>query len=153
MIDRTFVGARPAPYTVAVERDRLLRFAEVVGITGSVYTDLAAAHAAGYPDLPVPPALLAGLERQEPGDFLAEMGVRLTEVRHIEQGFVHHRTVHAGDLLTFAPVITDIYSRRHSELEFIVRDTTVTRGPAETVAELHQVIAVQYPQAPEAGDG
>ncbi|MCX5555754.1 MaoC family dehydratase N-terminal domain-containing protein [Streptomyces sp. NBC_00038] len=140
MIDRDFVGAVLAPYTVAVERDRLRRYAAAVGLPGAVFTDEAAARAAGHPDLPVPPALLAGFERQEPGDFLADLGVRLSDVRHVEQGFVHHRAVYAGDLLTFAPVITDIRTRRG--LDFVVRDTAVSRDGA-LVAELHQVILVQ----------
>ncbi|MFJ9871281.1 MaoC family dehydratase N-terminal domain-containing protein [Streptomyces sp. NPDC101165] len=139
MIDRRFVGAALRPYTVTVERERLIRYAAAIGLSAAAFSDLGAARAAGYPDLPLPPALLAGLERDEPGDFLAKMGVRLTDVRHVEQGFTHHAQVHAGDVLTFAPVITDI--RVRGPLRFVVRETAVTRA-GEPVAELRQVILV-----------
>lgn len=139
MIDRRFAGTDLVPYSVPVERDRLRRYAAAVGLPGPEFTDVTAARAAGHRDLPVPPALLAGLERDEPGDFLAEMGVRLTDVRHVEQGFVHHAQVYAGDVLRFAPRITDVRSR--GEMEFVVRDTRVTRD-GELVAELRQMILV-----------
>ncbi|MBD0743116.1 MaoC family dehydratase N-terminal domain-containing protein [Streptomyces sp. CBMA152] len=139
MIDRRFAGAALPPYTVVVERERLRRYASAIGLSGAVFGDLDAARTAGHRDLPLPPALLAGLERDEPGDFLAEMGVRLTDVRHVEQGFIHHAQVYAGDALTFAPVITDI--RVRGPLQFVVRETAVTRA-GERVAELRQVVLV-----------
>ncbi|MFI9270982.1 MaoC family dehydratase N-terminal domain-containing protein [Kitasatospora sp. NPDC052896] len=151
MIDRGFRGARPEPFTVDVERGRLRFFHQVLGTVDRVFTDPAAARAAGHPDLPVPPTFLFGLELEDPADLLTEMGVDLARVLHVEQGFVYHRTAHAGERLTFAPVITDLYQRQGGALEFVVRDTAVTDAAGEPVADLHQVIAVRRVIPEEAG--
>lgn len=54
------------PGVVTVERGRLALFARVTGQTDPVYTDVAAARAAGHPDLPVPPTFIFGLELEAP---------------------------------------------------------------------------------------
>ncbi|MEU9325954.1 MaoC family dehydratase N-terminal domain-containing protein [Streptomyces canus] len=149
MIDTAFVGSRSAPFTADVERGRLRMFNEVVGAPGAEFTDLDAARRAGHPDLPVPPTFLFGLDLADPSDLLAEMGVDLDRVLHVEQGFVYHRPAFAGQTLTFAPVITDIRAR--GALEFVVRDTAVTGPAGEPVADLHQVIAVRA--AGQGGEG
>ncbi|MCX5108452.1 MaoC family dehydratase N-terminal domain-containing protein [Streptomyces sp. NBC_00378] len=145
MIDRSVVGSGPEPVTVTVERGRLQFFGRVLGAADGVFVDPAAARAAGHPDLPVPPTFLFGLDLEAAPDLLNAIGVDLSRVLHVEQGFTYHRTVHAGDRLTFAPVITDVYSRQGGALEFVVRDTSVTDAAGEPVAELHQVIAVRRP--------
>ncbi|MGY4925947.1 MaoC family dehydratase N-terminal domain-containing protein [Streptomyces sp. 900105755] len=149
MIDPKFLGTRSEPFPVDVERGRLLMFNQVVGASGPVFTDPDAARRAGHPDLPVPPTFLFGLDLADPSDLLAEMGVDLSRVLHVEQGFVYHRTAYAGETLVFAPVITDIYSRKGGALEFVVRDTAVTGADGEPVADLHQVIAVRSPDSGE----
>ncbi|MEU8436236.1 MaoC family dehydratase N-terminal domain-containing protein [Streptomyces sp. NPDC029216] len=143
MIDPSFVGSTSTPFTMEVERGRLLMFNRVVQTAEPVFTDPVAARQAGHPDLPVPPTFLFGLDLADPSDLLAGMGVDLSRVLHVEQGFVYHRTAYAGETLTFAPVITDIYSRQGGALEFVVRDTAVTGADGEPVADLHQVIAVR----------
>ncbi|WP_416981245.1 MaoC family dehydratase N-terminal domain-containing protein [Streptomyces sp. T028] len=147
MIDPSFVGTRSEPFTMDVERGRLRMFNQVVEASGPVFTDPAAARRAGYPDLPVPATFLFGLDLADPSDLLAEMGVDLPLVLHVEQGFVYHRTAYAGETLTFSPVITDVYSRQGGALEFVVRDTAVTGADGGPVADLHQVIAVRSPDS------
>ncbi|WP_035804582.1 MaoC family dehydratase N-terminal domain-containing protein [Kitasatospora mediocidica] len=151
MIDPSWVGAGPKPFTVEVEAGRLRLFNQVLGVREAVFTDPAAARAAGHPDLPVPPTFLFGLELEHPSGQLAELGIDLGQVLHVEQGFVYHRTAHAGERLTFAPVVTDIYTRQGGALEFVVRDTAVTGAGGEPVADLHQVIAVRHGVRDEEG--
>ncbi|MBB5959712.1 hypothetical protein FHS29_006333 [Saccharothrix tamanrassetensis] len=142
-IDRAFIGTRLAPFTAEVDRSEVASFAEVLGLGGGVFADLGVARAAQHPDLPVPPTFLFGLEFRNPSDVLTAMGVELRHVLHVEQGFVYHRTAHAGERLTFSTVITDIYGR--GGLEFVVQDTAVTDADGEPVADHHQIIAVRLP--------
>ena len=152
MIDTSYAGTRVPPFTADVERGRLRQFAAATGAEDEVFSDLAAARAAGHPDLPVPPTFLFGLEMEHSQDLLAGMGVDVTRVLHIEQGFVYHGTAHAGDRLTFAPLIVSIRAHRGGNLELITKDTSVTRADGSLVADLHEVLAVRNaPVAPGAG--
>lgn len=144
-IDRSVVGVRQPSFSVTVERGRLRFFNRVLGVTDGVFVDPVAARAAGHPDLPVPPTFLFGLELESPDDLLTKLGIDLSYVLHVEQGFTYHRTAHAGERLTFTPVITDVYARQGGALEFVVRDSAVTDAAGEPVADLHQVIAVRRP--------
>ncbi|MGW4733060.1 FAS1-like dehydratase domain-containing protein [Streptomyces shenzhenensis] len=143
MIDPSYAGTRFASFTADVERGRLRQFAAAVGADDDVFVDVAAARAAGHPDLPVPPTFLFGLELEHSQDALTGMGVELTRVLHIEQGFVYHSTAHAGDRLVFAPVIVSVRSHRGGALELVTRDTAVTDADGTPVADLHQVLAVR----------
>ena len=55
MIDKKHIGRTTKPQTVDVEKGRLRFFAKAIGETDPVYTDEAAAKAAGYKSLPAPP--------------------------------------------------------------------------------------------------
>jgi acyl dehydratase len=139
------VGTELPTVSVDVERGRLRLFAEAIGETDPVYTDPAAARAAGHPDLPVPPTFLFGLEMEGPDPFgyLTDLGVDLRRVLHGEQGFTYHSVAHAGDHLTFRPRITDVYRKKGGALEFLVKRTDVTRADASPVAALTNVIVVR----------
>lgn len=130
---------------VAVERGRLAFFATAIGETDPVYSDLAAARAAGHPDLPVPPTFLFGLELEGSSPFalFTELGIDLRRVLHGEQSFTYHSTAHAGETLTIAPRIADVYSKKGGALEFLVKETSVTRADGSVVAELRSTIVVQ----------
>lgn len=55
MIDRKYIGHAMPAFDVLVEKGRLRFFAKATGQTDPVYSDEAAARAAGHPGLPVPP--------------------------------------------------------------------------------------------------
>lgn len=145
MIDRGFIGLRLPPHTVQVEAGRLRFFARVIGETDPVQFDEAAARAAGYPALPVPPTFLFCLDMDvpEPYAYLGTMGIDLGRILHGEQHFTYHDPVHAGDWVRFESVISDIYARKGGALEFVVRDTAVSRPEGSPVADLRSVIAVR----------
>ncbi|GAA2513562.1 hypothetical protein Ahu01nite_061630 [Winogradskya humida] len=113
-----------------------------MGAADEIFHDVAAARAAGHPDLPVPPTYLFCLELEREG--LAGIGVSLDRVLHVEQGFEYHELAHAGDRITFAPVVVSIRSHRRGRLELITTDTAVTRADGAAVADLHQVLAVRH---------
>jgi acyl dehydratase len=152
MIDRRHIGTEFAPFTVDVERGRLRFFAKATGQTDPVYSDDAAALAAGHPALPVPPTFLFCLEMDSPNPAAIRelLGLDYSRILHGEQGFTFHRLAHAGDRLTFRQRITDIYDKKGGALEFIVRLTEVDNQRGERVAELRAVTVYRNP-VPAAG--
>lgn len=142
MIDRAIVGREATSEVVTLERSRLRLFARLLGYPPEgVHLDVAAARAAGHPDLVAPPTFLAGLETETEMIYrtLEEVGVDLATVLNGEEHFTYHRTLHAGDDIVLTTRIADVYER--GRLDFLVRETRVTRGE-ELVAELRNTIVV-----------
>jgi hypothetical protein len=140
------VGTALPAVRSTIERGRLRFFAVATGVADSRYTDLEAARAAGYPDLPVPPTFLFGLKLDSPDAFawLVGLGVDLRRVLHGSQRFDYSRMAFAGDVVDLRPRITDVYEKRGGQLEFVVVDTAVSRGD-ESIATLTETIVVRHP--------
>ncbi len=66
MIDRKHIGLELQPLTVEIEKGRLRMFAQATGQDDPIYSDEAAARAAGYRSLPVPPTFLFSLGFEKP---------------------------------------------------------------------------------------
>ncbi len=146
MIDRRHIGHALPPYQVEVEKGRLRFFAKATGQDDPVYTDEAAARAAGHPSLPVPPTFLFCLEMESPNPAAIRdlLGIDFRSILHGEQGFTFHRLAHAGDTLTFRQRIEDIYDKKGGALEFVVRRTEVRNQRDEPVADLRCVTVVRH---------
>lgn len=138
MISKEHIGLTVAPYTVEVEKSRLRFFAQATGQTDPIYTDEAAARAAGHPALPVPPTFLFCLEMDAPdrAALRNQLGIDIAKILHGEQRFRYHRMAYAGDRLTFEQRVADIYSKKGGALDFMVRETRVTNQRGEHVADL-----------------
>lgn len=145
MIDRKHIGLELKPHTVEVEKGRLRFFAKATGQTDPIYTDEAAAQAAGYRSLPVPPTFLFCLDMEVPNPFelLEIMDIDLGSILHGEQSFTYHQDVCAGDRVTFRTQVVDIFEKKNGTLEFVIQDTKVTNQNQEQVADLRRVIVVR----------
>jgi acyl dehydratase len=148
-VDPAFIGTQLPATTLTVDAGRLRFFAKAIGETNPLYTDVDAAKAAGYGDLPVPPTFLFSIELENPDQFrwVADLGIDPRFVLHGEQSFTYHSIAHAGDTLTATPRIVDVYSKKGGALEFIVKNTAVTRADGSAVADLETVIVVRNPGA------
>lgn len=144
-VDESAKGTALPAVTMTIDAGRLACFAKATGQTDPVYTDPAAARAAGHPGLPVPPTFLFAieLEQPEPFAFLADLGVDLRRVLHGEQSFTYHTMAHAGDTLVATPRIADMYSKKGGALRFVVKQTEVTRSDGSPVADLEAVLIVR----------
>lgn len=142
MIDKAHIGREFPAHSVAVEAGRLRFFAKATGQTDPVYLDDAAARDAGYRGLPVPPTFLFSLEVEQPDPFawFQSIGLDLAKVLHGEQLFVYHAPACAGDVLTFASRITDVYDKKGGVLDFVVKETRVTNQDGVHVADLRATI-------------
>jgi acyl dehydratase len=142
MIDRKWIGHRFPPSELALERGRLRFFAKAIGETDPVYTDVDAARAAGYSDLPAAPTFLfaAELDSGANGRMLELLEIPLQKVLHGEQGFTYHRPACAGDVITVHASLTDIYDKKNGALEFVVKAAEARNQRNELVAELRTVL-------------
>ncbi len=142
MIDKKIIGKEFPPLTVDVEKGRLRFFAKAIGETNPVYSDEAAAKAAGHPSLLMPPTFLFCLEMEQPDPYawFEGTGIELPRILHGEQSFTYHRAAYAGDTLTFASRIVDLYDKKKGALEFVVRETRVTNQKGEHIADIRNTI-------------
>lgn len=141
------IGTDLSPARAQIERGRLRFFASVIGLDDPLYTDVAAANAAGYPDLLVPPSFLFGVKLEGPDPFrwLIDLGVDFRNVLHGAQKFVHEEPAFAGDELELRPRISDVYDKKGGVLEFVVVETAVTRA-GTPIATLVETIVVRHPE-------
>jgi acyl dehydratase len=145
MIDRTHIGRTLSPHSTTVDAGRLRLFAKATGETRPEYIDDAAARAAGHPALPAPPTYAFALDFDVPDPYawFAEFGIDIARVLHGSQSFRYLAMVYAGDRLTFASRIEDVYEKRGGALTFVVKETDVTNQHGVRVAELHATIVVR----------
>ena len=148
-VDPGFIGTQLPATTLTVDAGRLRFFAKAIGETNPLYTDVDAAKAAGYADLPASPTFLFSIELENPDQFrwVADLDIDPRFVLHGEQSFTYHSIAYAGDTLTATPRIVDIYSKKGGALEFIVKQTAVTRADGSAVADLETVMVVRHPRA------
>lgn len=145
MIDRKHIGKKLPTAVLDIEKGRLRFFAKAIGETNPIYTDEAAARAAGYPSLPAPPTFIfaAELDTDTLMPALKEMGVNLDRVLHGEQEFTYYAPICAGDTIAVDSTFTDVYDKKNGALEFLVKDSVVTNQHATKVAEIRSVIVVR----------
>jgi acyl dehydratase len=105
-VGRTYPPSGPFP----VSSELIAEFAAAVGATDAVHTDVAAARAAGHPDVIAPPTLAVRFEQATSAAYVAdpEAGIDYSRVVHGEQGFVHHRPIHAGDEISGTVTVDSI---------------------------------------------
>jgi acyl dehydratase len=146
MIDRKWIGQELGHSVLPIERRRLQLFAKSIGENNSVYTDVAAANAAGYSDLPAPPTFLfsAELDSGATDRLVNDLGIPLAKLLHGEQEFKYFRTICCGDTVTVRSRITDIYDKRSGSLEFVVRTSRALNQKNELVAELRTVFVFRH---------
>ncbi len=123
--------------TTVVSRERVREFAMAIGDDSPVYCELAAAQAAGHPDVPLPPTMLFGIGAELDGNAVFDaLGLVPAQVLHVEQSFVFHLPVHAGEELTFVSVASTSVRRGSA---FVVQETEVFRAGV-LVADLREVL-------------
>jgi len=142
MIDKKWIGYQLKPSELLIERGRLQFFARSIGETDPIYTDLAAARAAGYPDLPAPPTFLfaAELESGAVTSLLETLELPIQKILHGEQGFTYLKPVCAGERVTVRSKIADIYEKKGGALEFVLKSSEARNSSGELVAELRSLL-------------
>jgi acyl dehydratase len=101
-----------------VSRQKLREFAAAIGDDAPVLHDVAAARAAGHPDLPAAPTFGAvlSLEFGQGPRRDSELGIDYSRIVHGEQRIVSRRPIYAGDVLVGRVSIEDIRAVGRNEL-------------------------------------
>ena len=146
MIDKKWMGHELPRSVMTLERSRLQFFAKAIGETDPVYTDVAAAQAAGYADLPAPPTFLFGAELDSgvSDQLVAKLGIPFANLLHGEQRFTYHEPACAGDTVTVRSWITDIYEKKNGALEFVVKTSQARNATGELLAEMSTVLVYRH---------
>ncbi|WP_440713306.1 MaoC family dehydratase N-terminal domain-containing protein [Gordonia sp. FQ] len=134
-------------FSVEIERGRLRFFAQAIGETDPVFTDVGAARAAGHRDLPIPPTFLFSLTLEAPDSFgyLDALGIDIRHILHGGQRFDYHFPLCAGDTVTVREQIVDAYSKRGGALDFLVKRTEFLRD-GDLAATATSTVVVRHPE-------
>ena len=146
MIDKKWIGHELPDSVMTIERSRLQFFAKAIGETNPVYTDVAAARAAGYADLPAPPTFLFGAELDSGASdrLVADLGIPFANLLHGEQRFTYHHPACAGDKVTVRSKVTDVYAKKGGALEFVVKSSRATNEAGVLLAEMCTVLVYRH---------
>ncbi len=128
------VGKRYPPTTYAVGREKIAEFAAAVGEHEPLHLDLAAARAAGHPDLVAPPMFVVVYQGRAVGAplFDPEVGIDFARLLHAGQQFTWGPLVVAGDELTTTVSVDSISERAGMAFYAFAAESVNQRG--ETVA-------------------
>jgi len=119
------------PYEVS--RVKIADFAEAIGDRNPLYTDAAAAKAAGYPDVITPPTfpivITMAASRAAIGD--PGLGVNYAMVVHGEQRFTYARPLRAGDVVVAQSTLSGI--REVGSMTMVTTETEIKTTGGELV--------------------
>jgi acyl dehydratase len=110
-VNRDYAGRTfPATAPYEVSRVKIAEFAAAIGDPNRIYHDLAAAQAAGYPDVIAPPTFPIVISMAASGTAIADpgLGINYAMVVHGEQRFSYTRPLRAGDMVTAQSTIETI---------------------------------------------
>jgi acyl dehydratase len=96
-LDQSLVGQETTPQTSAIAVEQIRQFADAVGDANPIFHDVAAARAAGFPDVLAPPTFVTRFRAE-----YAAVGLdpEKMQVLHGEQEYIYQRPLHAGDTVT-----------------------------------------------------
>ena len=91
----------------------------------------------GYPSIVAPPTFLTtvGYEKDNPYDFLDELGIEIDRVLSAGQNYIFYNLIFAGDLISMKSRISDIYDKKSGKLQFVEISSTFYNQKATKVAK------------------
>ena len=132
-VDQSFRGRSfPPTRPYEVGREKIREFADAINDPNPVYRERAAAQALGYPDVIAPPTFAIVLTLPAGGEVIRDpaFGLDYSRVVHGEQRFVHHRPIHAGDLLRVVVSVEDIRQAAGNDIVTTKSDVQTVDGEA-----------------------
>jgi acyl dehydratase len=126
-MDRAIIGHAWPPFEVEIEKGRLRLLAKAIGESRPIYTDEAAARAAGYRSIVAPPTFAFCLLADSPvgSGYLADVGIPIPQVLHAGQNLTFHRLMCAGDRVRVSRRVVDTFEKRGGALEFVVFEAEI----------------------------
>jgi acyl dehydratase len=144
MFDKSKLGHSFPSFTITVERCKISELARALGDENSIYHDLAAAQAAGYADLPLPPTaptMFTFWGNTKLWEQLASVGINVTRVLHGEEEYEYVAPIAANDLLTAVTTIVDGKSR--PSMDIVTTETRYTNQHDQYVLRVKTMFVVR----------
>ena len=148
-LDKKIIGHEFKPFSATVEAGRVRLFCKAIGEEDPIYSDEAAAKAAGYKAVPVPPTFLQAITNDDPnkGGLLQLLGVDIGLILHGEQHYDYYAPVHVGDRITCQQKVTDVYDKKGGALWFVISETEMKDQAGKPVAKARSITVVRNPDA------
>jgi acyl dehydratase len=148
-LDKKLIGHAFKPFTATVEAGKIRLFCKAIGESDPIYTDEAAAKAAGYRGVTAPLTFLRAILADDPekGGLLRLLNVDIGLILHGEQHFEYFAPVIVGDKITCQEKVVDIYDKKGGALWFVVQETEMKDQTGKLVAKGRGVTVVRNPDA------
>lgn len=144
MADDSLIGRDLGTMTFPVDRSKVREFARALGDPDPVYTDVDAARAAGFTDIPVPPTfVVSSAHWREEDNMVATLGLDLRRALHGECGWEYHGPVVVGDELTASRRVSGVSTRegrRGGTMTMVSIETDFTNQRGELVVRQTDVL-------------
>ena len=144
MAEDSLTGRDLGTMTFPVDRSKVREFARALGDPDPVYTDVDAARAAGFSDIPVPPTfVVSSAHWREEDNMVATLGLDLRRVLHGECGWEYHGPVVVGDELTASRRVSGVSTRegrRGGTMTMVSIETDFTTQRGELVVRQTDVL-------------
>jgi len=142
-LDPSFVGhTYPRSETYEVGRAKIREFAESIGDDHPMYCDVAAAKAAGHPDVVAPPTFATILfGKYSMGAIVddPELGLNYERLVHGDMNFTYARPLRAGDRVTVTTHIAQIDTRMGNDF-LTIRAEIDTEDGERVITALSQLV-------------
>ena len=141
--NRSLYGKEYEAGPFEVTKEMVCAFSRSIGETSPVYTDEAAARAAGYRSLLAPPTLCTIFVRRVE---LPDIDLQFGRLRfHAGQRVQPRAPIVAGDFLTASSHLKEVYPKtgRTGTMVFTVWETTFRNQNGEVVAEVQESFATR----------
>ena len=144
MADDSLTGRDLGTMTFPVDRSKVREFARSLGDLDEVYTDVEAARAAGFTDIPVPPTfVVSSAHWREEDNMVATLGLDLRRALHGECGWEYYGPVVVGDELTASRRVSGVSTRegrRGGTMTMVSIETDFTNQRGELVVRQTDVL-------------
>lgn len=146
MMDRSRIGEVLATFSVEVAPKEVRRFVDAIGDDRPLYRDPAAALAAGFPRIPIPPTYPFSLlqDRPDPFAFLRDFAIDNGKMLHAEQRFEYLAPLWTGEPITITERVADIYDKKGGLLEFLVLDAEARRADGTVGVVMRRSLVVRH---------
>lgn len=142
-LDPSFVGhAYPRSEIYEVGRAKIREFAESIGDDHPMYRDVAAAKAAGHPDVVAPPTFAIILFGKYSMASIVEdpaLGLNYERLVHGDMNFTHVRPLHAGDRIAVTTHIAQVDTRMGNDF-LTLRAEIDTEDGERVITALAQLV-------------
>jgi acyl dehydratase len=148
MVNQELVGKVLTTYTFEIERGKIREFATAIGDHNPIYHSLEAAHAAGFPDIPIPPTFPTVLNIwgiSEHFSIAQALGVPGPRLLHGEEDYIYLAPVYARDVLTSTISLESLEQKQGSSgtLEIVGIKAVYTNQRGEEVIQSRHVVVVR----------